>query len=806
MRNDVMKSLSLRVIGIGVWAGLAVLAVALVAVDGSAQDKPKEPLEKGKAKTGLILHEAAACKGYTLIAPAFSTNTYLVDMEGRVVRTWKSDCLPGQSAYLLENGNLLRTGQVRKPAFFGGGAGGRIQEFTWDGKLVWDYTCASDMQLQHHDACKLPNGNVLINLWEKKTTKEAIAAGRRPETVGDSYLLSGALLEVQPTGPTTGKIVWEWHAWDHLIQEFDAKQANHGDVGAHPELIDVNFGSNTLAAIIARPEELEKLRAIGYVGGAGQKGAKPQTDWLHVNAVAYNAALDQIMITVHEFNEIWVLAHSTTASEAASHRGGKHGRGGDLLYRWGNPRAYRAGTVKDQKLFGPHNGQWIAKGVPGEGHVLIFNNGMRRTGGAYSTVDEIAVPVNAKGDYEHVKGKAFGPDTMVWSYAAAKRTDFYAAFISGAQRLNNGNTLICEGTKGTIFEVTPKDEIVWKYVNPSKSGGPGFGPIGGGGFGGPPKLGQLLPGFAQGALKITDEQKKQLEAAEKEFGEKLAKMLNDEQKKQVEKGPVGFGPGNAATPGQLLAKGVQERLKMSDAQDKELRELQKDADARLAAILKDDQKKQLKQMQDGKSFPAGPFGGGPFGAGGFGGPPRLGQILPAFVQGAIKLTDEQKKQLEATEKDLGEKLGKMLDDEQKKQFEKGPVGFGVGTVGQLITKGVQDRLKLSDSQQKELGELQKQADAKLDTVLKDEQKKQLKQMQDGKGFLAGGGFGGGGPFGGGGFGGGFPGFGGAGGGLFRAPRYAAEYPGLNGRELRGSETIEEIEAKRPDPPRPAKDK
>ncbi len=279
---------------------------------------------------------------------------------------------------------VICCGRVRcaNPPFFGGGTGGRIQEFTWDGKLVWDFTYVTDTQLPNHDICRLPNGNTLMVTWIKKTSKEAVAAGRRPETVADSHLLTGSILEIQPTGKTTGKIVWEWHAWDHVTQDFDEKKPNFGEVGKHPELIDLNFGDGVIAAMVAKPEELEKLRGIGYIGNAGRKPQRPQADWLHINAVTYNAELDQIMLSVYEFSEIWIIDHSTKPAEAAGHQGGRYGKGGDLLYRWGNPRAYRAGTVKDQKLFGQHNPQWIAKGLPGEGHVLIFNNGMRRTGGA----------------------------------------------------------------------------------------------------------------------------------------------------------------------------------------------------------------------------------------------------------------------------------------------------------------------------------------------------------------------------------------------------------------------------------------
>jgi hypothetical protein len=668
-------------------AALALFGLALAGTfaRGAEPDKPKP--EPAKPKTGLLLNEPKACNGYTLIASTNSTDTFLIDMTGRVVNTWKSDVGQPMSAYLLEDGHLLRTGAVKNPPFFGGGAAGRIQEFAWDGKLVWDYTYVNDKQLPNHDVCKLPNGNVLMIVWEKVAAKDAVAAGRRPETVSNEYMLADCILEVQPTGKTTGKIVWEWRPFDHLIQDFDDKKANHGDVGAHPELIDVNFGDSTIAAMVAKPDELEKLRAIGYVGGAGRRGAPPQTDWLHVNSVAYNADLDQIMLSVFEFSEVWVLDHGTTTEQAKGHEGGKYGKGGDLLYRWGNPRSYRAGAVKDQRLFGQHNAQWIAKGLPGEGHLLVFNNGSRRTGGAYSTVDEVVLPVDDKGHYESTKGKAFGPDKAVWSYAAPKKTDFYAPFISGAQRLANGNTLICSGTNGTIFEVTPKDEVVWKYVNPTKGSGGPFGgppmggPPGGGPFGGAPKLGQVLPSFLQGALGLSADQKKQLDDAEKELAEKLGKLLTEEQKKTFAAGPGGFGPGSLPAPGQLIAQAVVEKLKLSEEQTKQLTEIQKEADEKLDGVFNDDQKKRFKQMKDfAKGFPGG---------GGRGGPPGFG-----------------------------------------------PPGGGGGPPG------------------------------------------------------------------------GFPGFGPPGGsGLFRALRYAPDYPGLAGKELKGDKTIEEIQAPpKKDPPKESKEK
>ena len=187
---------------------------------------------------------------------------------------------------------------------------------------------------------------------------------------------------------------------------------------------------------------------------------------MHVNAVAYNAELDQIALSSPSFHEIWIIDHSTTKEEAKGHTGGRWGKGGDILYRWGNPRAYRNGTSLDQRLFGQHNIQWIAKGLSGEGHLLVFNNGGGRKPVEYSSVDEFVPPTDKDGNYIRPKRGPFGPAKPLWSYTAPNKKDFYSWFISGAQRLPNGNTLINSGAVGIVFEVTPEKETVWKFVQP----------------------------------------------------------------------------------------------------------------------------------------------------------------------------------------------------------------------------------------------------------------------------------------------------------------------------------------------------
>src|SRR5262249_19149224 len=222
---------------------LALLVVGLADPQtgaASADDgKPARP----SSRYGVRINDPKAYQGYTLVFPLTSRYTFLIDMQGRVVHQWKSRYTAGQDAYLLENGNLLRAAKLADgEAFFAGaGAGGRIQEFTWDGKLVWDFKFHNEKQTQHHGITPMPNGNVMLIVWERKTAREAIAAGVKPALAGRGEMLVDSLVEIKKTGKTTGKIVWKWHIWDHLIQDHDKSKPNYGDVAKHPERIDANF-------------------------------------------------------------------------------------------------------------------------------------------------------------------------------------------------------------------------------------------------------------------------------------------------------------------------------------------------------------------------------------------------------------------------------------------------------------------------------------------------------------------------------------------------------------------------------------
>lgn len=363
---------------------------------------------------------AQAFQGYTLYAPNNSSTTRLMNMSNTVVKTWTHTRSGGYSYYLLQDGSLLRTAMFGS-SLNGGGAQGAVQRVAWNGTLLWEYTYSTTSYRAHHDIEPMPNGNVLIIAWEVKTAAQAVQAGLNHSAV----IWPDHIIEVQPVGTTGGNIVWRWHAWDHLIQDYDPTKSNYGVVADHPELLDINVGS----------------------AGTG--------DWTHVNGISYNPELDQIVFSSHELDEIYVIDHSTTIEQAAGHTGGRWGKGGDILYRWGRPSNYRAPGAQVFNVV--HCGSWIADSLPGAGHLMAFNN---REGQGTSMIVELAAPVDTAGNYVWTPGTAFGPAAPVWSYTAS---GFYSNHLGGVQRLPNGNTLIAQSTSGRMFEVTSGGTVVWNY-------------------------------------------------------------------------------------------------------------------------------------------------------------------------------------------------------------------------------------------------------------------------------------------------------------------------------------------------------
>jgi len=385
---------------------------------------------------GLFTNTSDAFDGYTLFGPQDSMETYLINNCGEKVHSWTSTYLPGLSSYLLENGVLLRTGRITGM----GGGSGIVEMLDWNSNVIWSHSVSSTYGRQHHDIELLPNGNILLIVWDERTQVEVAQAG---SSTTQSSINSEQIIEIQPDIANGGAmVVWEWKAWDHLIQDTNNTLNNFGVVAEHPEKIDINFLNHN------------------------------NSDWLHINGIDYNAEFDQIIVSVHNFSEFWIIDHTTTTAEAATNLGGTFGRGGDLLYRWGNPQAYGQGTANDQKLFLQHHTHWIENGLTDAGKILLFNNQAGTLNNQnYSTVNTVSTPVDINGFYTY-NGGAYGPTDFDWTYQAQVPTDFFSNIISGVQRLPNGNTLICEGVGGRFFEVDTNGTTVWEYINPVNGSGP----------------------------------------------------------------------------------------------------------------------------------------------------------------------------------------------------------------------------------------------------------------------------------------------------------------------------------------------
>ncbi len=393
--------------------------------------------------------------GYTLFSPGGPTQnpgdpfyTFLLNTEGETEHIWENECGPASMPYLFPDSSILRPCRVSEPTMINGGVGGRLQHITWDGTVLWDFVLSNEAYQHHHDIQPLPNGNVLLIAWEKKTAEEAYAMGRLEINNPLNEFWADAIFEVQPDGLNGGIVVWEWHVWDHLIQDTGTELPNYGVIAEHPELININYTT------------------VGSDGGGG--GGQPHGDWMHLNAVDYNEELDQIIFSSPRMNEFYIIDHSTTTEEAADHTGGNSGKGGDFLYRWGNSRVYNRGTQEDQQIFVIHGVNWVRQGLPGYGNILYYVNGNNSSQGQFSSVEELSPPLNNEGLYDIIPGQAFGPETPVWIFD--DNQGFHSQMQSGVFRLQNGNTLVTVAQHRRIFEVTLDGDILWDYTHPGTEG------------------------------------------------------------------------------------------------------------------------------------------------------------------------------------------------------------------------------------------------------------------------------------------------------------------------------------------------
>ena len=373
---------------------------------------------------------------WMLLTTTNGTTTTAYDSAGLAVSTWTGAGGGASVGYLRGDGSLVRPTIHTSGVYTGGARGGRIQIINSSGTITNDLIVSTSAYQQHHDVRPLPNGNILCIVWEGHTQAEGVAAGRQGLT---TPIWSESILEIQPTSSSTFNIVWRWNLWDHLVQDASATLPNYGIVSAHPELLDINAGS------------------VATTMGVG--------DWIHMNSIDYNPTLDQIVVSSRTLSEVWVVDHSTTTAEAATHAGGDSGRGGDLLYRWGNPAIYDRGTTSNRFFYVVHSATWIDEGLPGAGNILAFGNGDRvGTANDYSTVMEIVPPRDATGAYVIDSSLAFGPTAPVWSYGSANQI-YGGAVQCGAFRTLDNTTLITLTNSGRIFEVDSTGATIWNLAS-----------------------------------------------------------------------------------------------------------------------------------------------------------------------------------------------------------------------------------------------------------------------------------------------------------------------------------------------------
>lgn len=375
----------------------------------------EEPVPVDPAGAIEVFNSALVYDHYILVNDALANRVFLMDKNADIVHEWSLDGkIIGNDGYLLPTGKLLVALEADAPKIQFGGQGGRIRILDKAGAIEWNFDYATEDYQTHHDVEMLPNGNILAIVWEKKTADLAEMAG---SNLGVA-LFPEAIIEINPE---TSQIVWEWHSWDHLIQDYDDTKENFGNIGQNPQRINLNHVQN----------------ANGNI--------------MHANGISYDESNDLIYLSVNFFSEVWVIDHSTSTEEAATTSGGNYNKGGDLVYRFGNPTAYnnQAGT----RLFYNNHYPNLLNGVD-TGKILVFSNG---NGFNQSTVYELQLPANL----------SLSPETnnepeVVWSFTDP---NLYSDKVSGAVRLPNGNTLITEGDYG-IWEVTTTGEVVWKFNAP----------------------------------------------------------------------------------------------------------------------------------------------------------------------------------------------------------------------------------------------------------------------------------------------------------------------------------------------------
>ena len=422
--------------------------------------------------TGTTIYNPEKCwNGYTLFAAA--GGVLLIDMNANTVNFWKG--LGGSPPKMLPGGYVMgSSGRSIGVKYVNNGDSSDIIQIDWDGNIVWEFNRYQLVEepgkkpvwtaRRHHDYqregnpvgyyvpgmdCLVDRGNTLL-LCHKIVNNPAIS---------DTPLLDCTIIDVT----WEGEIIWEWVCSDHIEEMGFSKEARDA-IARNP-----NITGPASAAMLPMPTvQYQPVPQDDQVG-----------DWVHMNAISYlgpNKWFDMGDERFHPENIIWD-GRQTNIIAIIDKKTDKH------VWQVGPDYTATEALRKLGQIIGQHQAHMIPRGLPGEGNILVYDNGGRAGFGAPNPGAPTGLG-NTRRDYSRVL--EFDPTTLeiVWQYTPTEAgflgyqhaSQFYSVSISGMQRLPNGNTLICEGQRARLIEVTRDHETVWEYIAPNTADSPGGGP------------------------------------------------------------------------------------------------------------------------------------------------------------------------------------------------------------------------------------------------------------------------------------------------------------------------------------------
>jgi Arylsulfotransferase (ASST) len=394
--------------------------------------------------TGVTLYDPAkAWSGYTVF-PAADLGALLIDMNGNEVQLWKG--LQGFPNKLLPNGNVFGSTGLRDPNHSYQDQTDLVQ-VDWDGTIVWRFSRLEHIAdpgqeprwyaRQHHDFQR--EGNPVgyyvpgqTPFSDRGKTLLLVHEDVRNPKISEHALLDDRLIEVS----WEGEILWSWSAHEHF------------------EELGFDDAAKT---VLFRDPNLRKL-AGGAIG-----------DWLHINSASFvgrNRHFDAGDRRFHPDNIIWDSREANIIAITDRNTG-------NIVWRLGPNYDCSEAERELGWIIGQHHAHIIPRDLPGEGNLLLFDNGGWAGYGKPNPMSPTGRQ-NARRDYSRVLEIDPISLQIVWQYTPAEAgfvipldaSRFYSPFVSSAQRLPSGNTLITEGSDGRIFEVTRDHQLVWEYISP----------------------------------------------------------------------------------------------------------------------------------------------------------------------------------------------------------------------------------------------------------------------------------------------------------------------------------------------------